>query len=224
MNAVTTPNASAIAAEKRPKSRTNPRRPIVSLQLSNRLCCQPPVGWVARRIQPAAMSVGSHAKQEDGGGDPRYPPLRPAAEQLREPERQTCAGQKAHDCPELARLTGIEVRRDPDEEPGHGHAGEREERPNDAACIPMAIRRPVDDLVIADDAIFVHVPVPVQQTHSCHPARLIVEHGVPGRSRSITPAYAARSRRRTSNAPESSSCRKAVTRSSRSRSKTCSTT
>ena len=63
MKAVTTPNASAIAAAKRPRSPTNPRMPIESLQLSNRLCCQPPVGWVARRTQAAAISVGSHAKR-----------------------------------------------------------------------------------------------------------------------------------------------------------------
>ena len=99
-----------------PMSFTNPSIPMSFDQFvtwpRNSVEC----GWWKTRIQPTATSVGTNASRKTLGEKRRPPPLRPAAEQLRERHHEPGAREDPVDGPVAARRRVADVRRQPGEQ------------------------------------------------------------------------------------------------------------
>ena len=84
-------------------------------------------------------------EEEDARADRRAPPLRPAAQELREPEAGAGSDQDSHRRPVLAGRGEIEPARHPDQDAGRGDAQERRQPAHDWRARPgvLPLRRTV---------------------------------------------------------------------------------
>ena len=158
MNAVTSPRMRAgTAASHGSKLFTKPRMPIESLQ-SLEAALLPAALGLHRHQDPADDDrCRNPAEEEDARRDSRYPPLRPAAEELREPQGETGACDQPHRDPEVGRARRPARRSPPQARPRRSRPpcpGKREQATRDAARVAVTIGRTlVHDLALALPAV-----------------------------------------------------------------------